>query len=297
MLPEQSALKFGFPPTRRVVNFITKRRFRQIEVRGSLGTLTRGGSSTVEGQCRAHPAAQRCPADARARVPADRPGVPVRPATSLPDPDVPFDALGNVTGIDGGEIDPALSAVSRRGGDHRAGARGGRARRTTLPRLPRAANQPRLFDIGPYRTMTPRNDAFKAEAVLADRIGATLAGSLSLSAEQSRDRTARRPGDRAADRARGPMPYSPFAVPVVLNRYLTEVDPLAQHQTTTTLHAGVTLRGALAGWQWDFTGALDHQQVGGSSERQIDPAAAQVRRSPPAPIRSRRSTRRCSPCG
>ncbi len=48
VLPEQAALRFGFPPTRRVLNFITKRRFRQIEVKASAGTLTRGGSSTLK---------------------------------------------------------------------------------------------------------------------------------------------------------------------------------------------------------------------------------------------------------
>ena len=271
VLPEQAALKFGFPPTRRVVNFITKRSFRQVEVRASAGTLTRGGSSTLK----ANAGLTRLIGDARLTLALEyRRTDPVFQSDRdiAPDPDVPFDAIGNVTGSEGGEIDPALSAAAGEPVTI-APVPAAPGHRNDLAAFAAGANRPRLFDIGPYRTMTPRNDALKAEAVFADRIGETLAGSLSLSAEQSRDRTLSGP---ATARLAVPEsnPGSPFTVPVVLNRYLTEVDPLGDDLTTTTLHAGVTLRGAVAGWQWDFTGALDHRQVGGHGEQQIDPAAA-----------------------
>lgn len=271
VLPEQAALRFGFPPTRRVLNFITKRRFRQLEVRGSAGASTRGGTATEK----ANAGMTRLRGDGRLTLGLEyRRTDPVLQSDRniAPDPDVPFDAIGNVTGIGGGEIDPALSAA--------VGAvvtiapvPEATADRGTLAAYAAAANRPRLFDIGPYRTMVARNEALKADAVIADRIGETLAGSLSLSAEQVRERML---GGPATARLIVPEtnPFSPFAGPVVLNRYLTETDPLAQNRTTTTLHAGVTLRGAVAGWQWDFTGALDQKQTGGRSERMIDPAAA-----------------------
>ncbi|MES2441418.1 MAG: TonB-dependent receptor [Pseudomonadota bacterium] len=267
VLPEQAALRFGFPPTRRVVNFITKRRFRLIEARASAGTTTRWGSATEK----ANLGITRLHDDRRVTL-----GLELRRTDPLfqserdiaPDPDIPFDAIGNVTGLGGGEIDPALSAVAGRvvtiapvPGD------------PTLAGFAAGANQPRLSDPGPYRTLAPRNEAVKAEAVVADRIGKTLAGSISLSAEQSRDRSL---GGPATARliVPGTNPYSPFAGPVILNRYLTEADPLHQRETTTTLHAGVTVRGAMSGWRWDFTGALDQKQVDGRGERGIDPAAA-----------------------
>ena len=271
VLPEQTALRFGYPPTRRVVNFITKRRFRQIELRAAAGTLTRGGSSTIK----ANAGLTHLRDDSRTTLALEyRHTDPLLQSDRhiAPDPDVPFDALGNVTGTGGGEIDPALSAaagevvtiapVPEAQGD-----------RDSLAGFAAGANRPRLFDIGPYRTMLADNDGFKAETVLADRIGETMAGSVSLSAEQVRDRMLAGP---ATARLVLPAtnPYSPFTVPVVLNRYLTEVAPLAQHQTTTTLHAGATVRGALAGWQWDFTGALDQRDAGGSSQRRIDPGPA-----------------------
>jgi hypothetical protein len=268
VLPEQAALRFGFPPTRRVVNFITKRSFRQGQLFASAGTTTRWGSATEKATL----GITRLQDGRRLTL-----GLEVRRTDPLlqsdrniaPDPDIPFDAVGNVTGPGGGEIDPALSAVAGRVVTI-APVPGAP---TTLSSFAAGANRPRLFDLGPYRTLAPGNDAIKGEAVIADRIGETLAGSISLTAEQSRDRSI---GGPATARLIVPAgnPYSPFSVPVVLNRYLIEADTLRQRQTTTTLHAGATLRGALAGWRWDLTAALDQKQVDGRNENGIDPSAA-----------------------
>jgi hypothetical protein len=270
VLPEQAALRFGFPPTRRVVNFITKRHFRQIEVRGSAGTTTRWGSGTEK----ANLGLTRLHDDRRLTL-----GLEVRHTDAVsqsdrdiaPDPQIPFDAIGNVTGLGGGEIDPALSAAA--------------GQMVTIAPVPGApadrglagfaagANRPRLFDSGPYQTLAPGNDAIKIEAAVADRIGKTLAGSINLTAERSRDRSL---NGLAGVRLIVPPtnPYSPFAGPVILNRYLIEAGALRERQTVTTLHAGVTLRGAIAGWRWDVTGTLDQKQTDGRSENGVDPAAA-----------------------
>lgn len=270
VLPEPAALKFGYPPTRRILNFITKRQFRQIELRDTIGTTTRGGSARGD----ANFGLTRLRNDSRLTATLQyRHTEPLFQSerTIAPDPDILFDGLGNVTGLNQGEIDPALSAaagkvvtvapVPEASGDR------------TIAGFATGANQPRLFDLGPYHTMVARNDALKAEAVLANRLGKTLAWSLTLSAEQSRDRTVSGPAP-ATLIVPGTNPYSPFAGTVLLDRYLTEVDPLRQRQTTTTLHAGGLVRGAIAGWRWDFTAMLDQQTIAGRSERSIDLQAA-----------------------
>src|SRR3954447_20907474 len=48
VLPEPAALKYGYPPTRRLLNFITKRNFRQVEVKGDIGMTTRPGSTSPD---------------------------------------------------------------------------------------------------------------------------------------------------------------------------------------------------------------------------------------------------------
>ena len=271
VLPEPAALKFGFPPTRRVVNFITKSPFRQIEIRASAGTTTRWGSTTEK----ANAGMTRLRDGSRLTL-----GLELRRTDRLlqssrdiaPDPEVPFDAIGNVTKVSGGEIDPALSAMAGQVVTI-APVPGAAADRGTLAGFATGANRPRSFDLGPYRTLAPGNEAIKAEAVIADRIGTAVAGSVSLSAEQSRDRSL---SGLAGVRLLVPAtsPYSPFTGPVILNRYLIEAGPLRQAETTTTLHAGMMLRGAIAGWRWDFTAAFDQKQVDGRAERGIDPLAA-----------------------
>ncbi len=273
VMPEPVALRFGYPPSRRVVNFITKRRFRQTEVRGAGAIATRGAGSTGKanlGLTRLHDNTRLTVAlEYRHTDPifqSDR-------AIAL-DPAIPFDALGNVTGTNGGEIDPALSAAAGRIVAI-AAVPDGAGRSPSIADFVAGANRPRVFDIGPYRTLAPGKDAIKAETVMAGRIGRTIAGSISLSAERSQERhvaglapvTLTIPATNA---------YSPFAGPVLLDRYLIEADALRVRQTTTTLHAGATMRGAVAGWRWDMTAALDQQRIDGRSDRGIDPTAANV---------------------
>lgn len=271
VLPEEAALRFGYPPTRRVLNFITKRDFHQVEVRGTVGTTTDPGSGTAE----AHFNLTRLHKDQRFTFAAES-----RHTSSLlqserhiaPDPDVLFDGLGNVTGLDGGEIDPALSAAAGQTVTV-APVPADASARSSLGAYAAAANQPRLFNLGPFRTLVPHNDAWKVESVLADKLGTILSGSLNLTAERSTDQGL---GGPAAVTLIVPAsnPFSPFGNSVLLQRYLTEVAPLHLRQSTTTLHGGGTLRGVTAGWRWDLTANIDQKLVSGVSEHGIDVTAA-----------------------
>ncbi|TFI57326.1 TonB-dependent receptor [Sphingomonas parva] len=269
VLPEPVALKFGYPPTRRVVNFITKRRFRQVQARGSAGTTTRGGSARGS----ANLDLTRLRDDSRLTLALEhrRTGALLQARRDIaPDPDVPFDAIGNIVGLGGGgEIDPALSAAA--GGIVTIAPVPAFPADRTLAGFASGANSPRLTDVGPYRTLIARNRALKAETVLAAPLGGGVAGSLNLTAERSRDRSLSGP---AAATFLVPAGSAAFSQDVLLKRYLVEADPLRQAETKTTLHAGATLRGAVSGWRWDVTAALDQQQTDGRSERGIDLAAA-----------------------
>lgn len=46
ILPEQEAARFGFPPTVRVMNFITKKRFRATTLQELAGVTSEGGGQT-----------------------------------------------------------------------------------------------------------------------------------------------------------------------------------------------------------------------------------------------------------
>lgn len=273
ILPEPAALRYGFPPSRRVVNYITKRRFTQVEARTALGSTLPTGRGTIN----ARAGYTRLRDDARLTANLDfARSDPLywSDRRLQPDPDVPFDVLGNVTSLGGGAIDPALSTLA--GGTVMiapvpadVGARG------TLAGYAAAANRPRLFDYGRTLTLSPLNDTIKGEAVLGARVGATLGGSLSLSLEHSRDRSLAGPAS-ASLIVPSSNSYSPFARPVVLNRFLIEALPLHVLDGRTTLAVGATLRGALAGWQWDATVALNQTVQSGVTERAIDLSGTQA---------------------
>ena len=268
VLPEPAALKFGYPPTRRVVNFITKRRFGQTEIRGTIGAATDGGSSLNSQNF----ALTRLHQDRRLTVSMEHrhTGSLLQSARDIdPDPDVLFDSIGNITAFGGGEIDPALSTAAGRAvtvvpvpvGDP-----------GNLSAYVPIANQPRLFDLGPYRTIAPENDAWKGESVLADKLGGTLSGSLSLLAERSRDRTLVGPA-AATLTIPGSNPFTPFATDVILQRYLTETDLLRFRQITTTMRGGGVLRGVVAGWKWDLTASLEQKLVTARNESGVELSA------------------------
>ena len=267
ILPEQAALKFGFPPTRRLVNAITKAHFRTIELKLNGGMATEGGGATAG----ANAALTRLANGRRLTVAGEyRHADPLlqsrRPIAA--DRSNLFDAIGNVTGIAGAEIDPVLSAAA----GHPvfvAAVPADPGMRGEIGAYVAGAESPRLFDLGPYRTLVARKDAFKINAVLATPITSTISGSFTLSAERSRDRSLQGPAAAAILVPAG-NPYSPFGRDILLNRYLTEGDPLAQRRVTTTLNAGAVLRGAISGWSWDLSGTLDEYDVSSRSERGVD---------------------------
>ncbi|MES3110060.1 hypothetical protein [Sphingomonas aurantiaca] len=274
VFPEPVALQYGYPPTRRIVNFITKRRFRQLSLKQAVGTSTRGGADNAN----AHVDYTRLQGDGRLTLSLDARHTDAllqERRRVLPDPDVPFDARGNITGtLARGEIDPALSALA--------------GQFVTIVPVPNAplpagsvglgsfvadANRLRLFDLSPLRTLAPSNDTFHGEAVIANRIGRRLSGSLTLTADHSRERTVFGPASATFVIPRD-NPYSPFGRAVLLQRYLVEAQPLRQRTDITTIHAGSVVRGAWRGWQWDWTGTLDTQHRNGIVAKAIDITAA-----------------------
>ena len=271
VLPEPAALRFGFPPTRRVVNFITKARFDQVELYGAALSTVAFGSATETaktGYTRLR---------GGARLTANLEYAHTDPLlnserTLGPDPDVPFDAVGNITAIAGGEIDPALSALAGRPVTIApVPATGGNP--SNLADYAATAGSPRRYDIGPLGSLAPGRDTIKAQGVLGDLIGESLAGSLTASIEHARERTYYGPASARLIVPAG-NPASPFATDVLLNRYLVEAGPLGERKRTTTLAFGAVVRGAVAGWQWDVTGSFDEVATRAESGRGIGVVAA-----------------------
>jgi iron complex outermembrane recepter protein len=269
LLPEQAALRFGYPPTRKVLNFITKARFRTVEAKVNGGSSTDGGSASGGATI----ALTRIANGRRLILSGEyRHTDPLRQSRRhiLPDPADPYDPIGNIGGLTGGEIDPAVSAAA----GHPvliAAVPADPAQRDQLAAYIAGADQPRVFDLGRYRTLSDANDAFKGSAVLATPVLKGVSGSFTLAAERVVTRALR--GLPAVPiLVPSTNPRSPFDTDVLLYRYLGET-PLRQRGVTTTLNGGALLRGAVLGWNWDLTGTLESKQVSARGERGLDIAA------------------------
>jgi len=266
LLPEQAAIRFGYPPTRKVLNFITKSRFRTIEAKASAGTSTDGGAGSGGGTV----ALTRIRNGRRLTLSGEYSHTdPLRQSRRhiLTDPTNPYDPIGNVGSLTGGEIDPALSAAA----GHPvflAAVPADPAARDELAAYVAGADRPRLFDLGRYRTLADGKDMFKGNAVLATPIGKGVSGSFTLSAERTVEHALQ-------GLATVPIllpssnPYSPFGSDVLVYRYFGD-RALRQRGVSTTLNAGALLRGAILGWNWDLTGTLESKQLSARGERGLD---------------------------
>ena len=270
VMPEQAALRFGYPPTQRLMNFITKPKFRALDVSANVGTTTEGGGETHGANVtltRIHDGRRlTLGGEYRHTDPLLQARRPV-----LPDPDSPFDAIGNIQSTDGGEIDPALSAAA----GHPvtiAAVPLDPAARGSLGAYVADADSFRSFDLGPYRTLVARENDVKANAVLATPVVGTISGSFTATAEHKVSRSLQGLPSAAILLPAG-SPYSPFADDVLLYRYLSDQPPLRQQTVTTTLHGGALLRGGLLGWNWDATTTLDSNDVKSHGDRGVDMAA------------------------
>lgn len=270
VMPEQAALKYGYPPTQRLMNFITKPKFHALDMSANVGTTTEGGGETHG----ANVTLTRIDNGRRLTLGGEYSHTDPLLQSRRPiaaDPENPFDAVGNVMGATGGEIDPALSAAAGHP-VYVAAVPIDPAARGSIGAYVAGAGALRPFDLGPYRTLVAREDREKANAVLATQIGGTINGSFTASAEHKVSHSLQGPPSAAILLPAG-NPYSPFTDNVLLYRYLTDQPSLAQRTVTTTLHGGALLRGGLAGWNWDATTTLDSNDVKSRGDRGVDIAA------------------------
>jgi hypothetical protein len=275
ILPEQVALSYGYAPTQKVVNIVLRQRFRAETAQLRGGTTTQGGreNGEVEGGM------LRIRGDNRfsLNLEYDRAAQLLESERGIVSaaPGRPYSLLGNVTSTtQGGQIDPALSALAGRTVTVATVPAGAASAPPTLASFVAGANATDISDVTPYRTLSPATESFVANATLARALGgvsATLNGRLQLS-----DSDTLQGLSQAALALPAGSPFSPFANTVTLYRYLAQGGALQQQVRGTTGHIGLTLNGLLGGgWQWSFTGNGDLSITRTRTDRGIATGAIQ----------------------
>jgi hypothetical protein len=265
ILPEEVALKYGYRADQKVVNFVLRKRFRAATLELADRLATAGGRNAPQaeldllkiarsGRLNLHLEYQ----GANALTENER-GI-VRTPT-------PFAIAGNVVGVGGAAIDPALGTATI------AGVPGSNP---TLADFAATAGRANTTDVTRYRTLLPETQTFNANATYARSIGkvsATINGTLGTT---NSDSLLGLP--TVALTVPAGNPFSPFANTVVVDRALTgDYRPLAQHAQTVSAHFGTVLNGTVGTWQWSLTGAYDHGEAKTFTDTGLDPSAFQAR--------------------
>ena len=270
VLPEQEAARFGYPPNVRVMNFITKKKFRAVTVFEMPGITPEGGGGTNYAEVTS------ARIDGPRRLTFNISHLRQDPVLQsqrdiVPDPDTLFATTGNVTGVNGASLDPRLDALAGRSVTL-AGVPIDPAARGTLAAY---ANSPgAVTDLGPYRTIQPLSDTIHSEVGLASPLTKTVSGSLILSMEaiQTKGLNGLAP---ALLRVPGGLGNFPFANDTLLYRYLPD-SVLHQRTTSMALHAGGTLTGDVRRWSWAITGNYDRMVSRSTSETGVPLGALQA---------------------
>lgn len=270
VLPEQEAARFGYPPNVRVMNFITKKKFRAVTVFEMPGITPEGGGGTNYAEVTS------ARIDGPRRLTFNISHLRQDPVLQsqraiVPDPDTLFATTGNVTGVNGASLDLRLDVLAGRSVTL-AGVPTDPATRGTLAAY---ANSPAgVTDLGPYRTIQPLSDTIHSEVGLASPLTKTVSGSLILSMDaiQTRGLNGLAP---ALLRVPGGLGSFPFTNDTLLYRYLPG-SVLHQRTTSMALHGGGTLTGDVRRWSWAITGTYDRMVSRSSSETGVPLGALQA---------------------
>ncbi len=238
ILPEETALSYGYAPTQKVVNIVLRQRFRAESVDLRAGTTTEGGreNGSAEG------GVLRIRGDNRFTL-----DMQYKTAASLLESE-----RGVVPTVQGEKANQTSGLAAFLVGENDM----------TGPQL---AN---------HRTLSPATENLAVNATLARALGKvslTVNGRVELSDSDSLQ------GFQAAQLTLlAGNPFSPFTDEASFYRYLRQTGQLGQQIKGTTGHFGMTLNGMLGrGWQWSFTGNGDYSNTRTATDRGVDPALIQ----------------------
>ena len=251
IFPEEVALKYGFRPDQRVINFILKDNFASFatEIKhaqpedGGFGsnefeaTLTRIGSKT--------------------RFNLD---IELERSTALTESERDLIGSGgsllarggNVSGLGlNGEIAPALSVL--------AGSRVTQAgiplgiTNPSLPQFATTANRLNDSNIGDVRTLLPRTERLEVNGTWSKALGPQTILSLNANyALNGSESLLGLPGTSFV--LPGNSPFSPFGQDVTISRYFDAPRPLERESETNVVQTGSTFNHVLGSWRWTVTG-------------------------------------------
>ncbi|MGX1746454.1 MULTISPECIES: TonB-dependent receptor [unclassified Brevundimonas] len=269
ILPEETALSYGYSADQRVVNFVLKADFRSVTMQATARRPDQGGRTMtdLESNVLRISGKQRWTLD----LEYERDTPLFETERNIVRDGTPYDLMGNVTSPGGGEIDPALSALlgqSVTTASVGAGAAGGAA-------LSDFGVGPRTDDLTAYRTLSPKRENSSISGSLVRDLNQTM--SLTLSGELEDTSSFSYLGLPGLSLALpSASPYSPFASDVLLHRYVDAPGALGRQTDTLSGQLGFLVDGYLGDWRWTVNGGYDRTETKTRTGRGLNNDALQA---------------------
>ncbi|WP_315760938.1 TonB-dependent receptor [Sphingomonas sp. Y38-1Y] len=265
ILPEEVALKYGYPADQRVVNIVLRRRFRAITAE------LEGGAPTASGSARSEADVNYLRINRSGRLNID---MEVSGESALTEAErnlllnpagLPYSLGGNVVAANGfGEIDPALTALA----GQTVTAAPVTGANPSLADFAAGANAPSLTDLGAFRTLRPRTRSVEGNAVYSRNLPGDIAATANLGFTASN--TQGLVGLPTIDvTLPGASPFSPFDSDVRVLRYSDATSALTRETRSRSVQAGFSANGNAGEWRWTLTGSYDRSQTDTETERRL----------------------------
>lgn len=267
IFPEEVALKYGFRPDQRVINFILKDNFASFATEFEHAQPQEGGFASNEFEA----TLTRIGANTRFNL-----DVELERATSLTESE--RDLLssgggllargGNISGLGvNGEISPALSALAGSSVAF-AGVPLG-ITNPTLAQFATTANRLNDSDIGDVRSLLPKTERLEVNGTWSRSLGPQTV--LSLNANYALNGSTSLLGLAGTSFVLpGSSPFSPFGQDVTVNRYFDTPRPLERESETHVFQTGGTFNHLLGAWRWTVTGNYARTANDTKTTRNVD---------------------------
>jgi hypothetical protein len=267
IFPEEVALKYGYRPDQRVINFILKDNFASFATEFEHAQPEAGGFGSNELEA----TLTRIGANTRFNL-----DVELERATALTESERDLISSngsllargGNISGLGpNGVISPSLNAAA---GSvvTQAGVPIGIAN-PTLAQFAGTANRLNDSDIGDTRTLLPRTERLEVNGTWSRSLGPQTG--LSLNANYALNGSASLLGlPGTSFILPGSSPFSPFGQDVTISRYFDTPRPLERESETHVFQTGGTFNHVLGRWRWTVTGTYERTDKETRTTRNAD---------------------------
>lgn len=267
IFPEEVALRYGFRPDQRVINFILKDNFASFSTEMEHAQPQDGGFVTNEFEA----TLTRIGTTTRFNL-----DVELERSTRLTESERDLISSGgtllarggNISGLGvNGEISPALSALAG-SPIGVAGVPSGVAN-PTLGQFATNAGRLNDADIGDVRTLLPKTERLEVNGTWSRSLGPQTL--LSLNANYALNGSSSLLGLPGTSFVLpGSSPFSPFGRDVTVNRYFDTPRPLERESETHVFQTGGTFNHLVGAWRWTVTGNYARTANNTKTTRNVD---------------------------